>query len=152
VLSGGGKVISVRGGAVDAVICHSFISDKSISTPFRFLIDTLAAVGVLVDKVSIEISDEGTLARIFMKASGKKKPLCITTSNICSAINVATASGRKISMTSSSFSSVNDMSGQYAIVASELESLWPLQNISKTEILQAMTEIIDASIGSHASK
>ena len=152
VLSGGGKVISVNGGPVDASICHSFISDGKVSTPFRFLTDTLNAVGTKIDKIVIDISGEGALARIYMKSKGAKKPLCITTSNICSAINTAMASGRKVLMNKSSFDTVGDAAGQFAIVASELESLWPLPKISKTEVLRAMTEIVDVSIGMHASQ
>lgn len=141
-----GKVVSVKGSTLDAAVAYGFLHEQKTATPFKFLVDTLDAVNVKVKRVVIDVSGEGVLARIFMKAE-TGKTLRITTANVASAINMAVVSGKKILMSKASFDAVTDTSSQFSMISNDVGCLWPLPKISKTVLIQAVSEISDASIG-----
>lgn len=147
VASCGGKTFPIKSSFGNAEACHEYLNhpiSESPSTAFDFMAVVLQTVGIKVSKAKIILANGEPYAVLYVDAGGRV--LKVATDNASAGICAALASGVGVHMEEGSVRDLMDSTLAYQTLKGNFGSLWPLQPLTNTHELQAMSEYIDEAL------
>lgn len=151
VASAGEKIFAIQCTYADAEMCHGLLRGSPVTNPYEFTADLLEKLKISFVRGELETVNGCIYAKMFLKNSKSTTLMKMVSPNPTAVVNSALANKGPINISDDMVIKLWDATVEYHRIKGAIGSLFPLPELTNTDILRLMSEFVDKIQFRHAS-
>ena len=145
ILGAMGKLFPIKASLADGASCQSVLNGDYSGSPYKFISYLFSESNFYLSIIKLIMVEKDLYGSIYYKSCFDEKILKTSTDNPSECLNISLVSNKNLLIEESVFKKIKDSTEEFSVLKSNFGTLWPLNTLTNTEDLIALSDYIEKS-------